>query len=91
MIDVDYDTLGDDLETGTFRQRLEDELTRGFRTIHQAGERLPPASHYASQITEIVSRNAPQPLGAETAFNLYQEILLACEHARAAILGEQPN
>lgn len=91
MIDVNYETLGDDLETGTFRQRLEIELTRGFRALYGAGERLPPASHYASQITEIVNRNAPQPLGSEMAFNLYQETLLACEHARAAILGEQPN
>ncbi len=91
MIDVDYRTLGDDLENGMFRQRLEEELTKGFRAIHESGERLPTASHYAAQIAEIVNRGAPVPLAAGTAFELYQEILLACERARAAVLGEEPE
>jgi hypothetical protein len=90
MIDVEYSTLWDDLETGMFRERLETELTRGFRAIHDAGERLPTASHYASQIAEIISRNAPEPISADLAFHLYQEVLIACERARAAILGEPP-
>jgi hypothetical protein len=90
MIDIDYDTLEDDLETGLFRLRLEDELLRGFRLIHEQGERLPTASHYASQIAGIVNRGATAPFNADLAFNLYQEILLACEHARAAVLGEGP-
>ena len=88
MIDVDYRTLDSDLADGTFRERLEDELVRGFRQIHASGERLPTASHYASQIAEIISHGAPVPLAAGTAFDLYQEILLACEKARAAVLGE---
>ncbi len=89
MIDVDYRTLDSDLEDGTFRQRLEDELITGFRAIHATGERLPTASHYASQIAEIVSLGAPAPLAPGTAFDLYQEILLACERARAEVLGEE--
>jgi len=89
MIDIDYDTLADEIESGTFQLRLEAELRRGFELIFASGERLPTASHYASQIAEIVNRGAPEPIGSELAFNLYQEILLACEHARAAVLGEE--
>jgi hypothetical protein len=88
MIDVDYASLWDELQSGAFRDRLETELTPGFRAIHASGERLPPASHYASQITEIINRNAAEPLSAEVAYELYQEVLAACERARAAVLGE---
>ena len=87
MIDVDYETLENEIESGLFRQRLEEELVRGFRAIQKHGERLPTASHYASQIAEIVNRGASAPLNPELAFNLYQEILLACEQARAEVLG----
>ena len=85
-MNIDYTTLEDDLESGTFRQRLEEELTHGFRQIHQTGERLPTASHYAAQIAEIVNRDVE--LDADTKYNLYQEVLLAVEGARAAVLGE---
>jgi hypothetical protein len=91
MIDIDYAGLWDELESGAFRARLEIELTPGFRQIHSSGERLPTASHYASQISEIINRNAPEPLTAEVAYELYQEVLAACERARAAVLGEQPH
>ena len=90
-MNVDYASLESDIENGTFRQQLEEELTLGFRLIRDAGERLPVASHYASQIAEIVSRNAPEPMNAELAFHVYQEILSACEHARALVLGEPPR
>jgi hypothetical protein len=89
-MNVDYARLGDELLDGEFRRTLEAELTVGFRMIRDAGERLPTASHYASQIAEIIGRNAPQPLDPETAFNVYQEILAACEQARAIVLGEPP-
>jgi hypothetical protein len=88
MIDIDHDGLEDEIVSGAFAARLEIELTRGFRAIHASGERLPTASHYASQIAEIVNRGAPEPLSADLAYNLYQEILLACERARATVLGE---
>lgn len=85
-MNIDYATLEQDVFDGTFRQRLEEELAFGFRQIHQSGERLPLASHYASQIAEIVNRDVE--LAAELKYNLYQEILLACEQARAAVLAE---
>lgn len=87
-MNIDYSTLEQDLESGAFRQKLEEELTFGFRQIHDAGDRLPPASHYAAQIAEIVNRDVA--LSAEVKYNLYQEILLACENARVNVLGEEP-
>ena len=91
MIDVDYATLASDVEDGTFRSRLERELVLGFRALQAAGERLPPASYYATQIAEIVHRGASEPIPSELAFDLYQEILAACENARAAVAGEKAN
>ena len=88
-MNIDYRTLEDDLVSGIFRQRLESELEAGFRAIKSAGERLPLASHYASQIAEIVSRGAASPFDPELAFNVYQEILSAVESARATVLGEE--
>ncbi len=87
-MNIDYSNLEQDIIDGVFRQKLESELIVGFRAIREAGDRLPVASHYASQIAEIVSRNAPQPLEGELAYNVYQEILSACENARAAVLEE---
>ena len=87
-MNVDYASLSGDVATGLFRENLKEELMAGFRQIRESGERLPTASHYASQIAEIVSRGAAAPLDPELAFNLYQEILLAVEAARAEVLGE---
>jgi hypothetical protein len=87
-MNVDYGTLAGDLETGLFRESLKEELTFGFRQIRESGERLPTASHYASQIAEIVSKGAAEPLNPDLAFYLYQEILAAVESARAEVLSE---
>lgn len=87
-MNVDYAALDADMLSGAFRLALEEELTLGFRMLHQGGERLPLASHYASQIAEIIARGAEEPLPAAMAFYLYQEILLAVEGARARVLGE---
>ena len=87
-MNVDYSSLEQDVESGVFRQELEAELTLGFRILHQGGERLPTASHYASQIAEIVNHGAAAPIAPELAYNLYQEILTAVEAARASVLGE---
>ncbi|MEA2766566.1 MAG: hypothetical protein QOK07_2970 [Gemmatimonadaceae bacterium] len=87
-MNVDYQNLERDLISGLFRESLAEELVRGFRQIHDAGERLPLASHYASQIAEIVHGGATSALDADLAYNLYQEILSAVESARAAVLGE---
>lgn len=90
MLNIDYSTLEGDLVSGTLQQKLRDELERGFRQMHDGGEPLPPASHYASRISEIIYSNAEREISKEMAFDLYQEVLLACEHARAAVLGEEP-
>ena len=90
-MNVDYENLERDLSTGMFRQMLHEELVPGFQQIHLAGERLPLASHYASQIAEIVNRGAAEPLRQELAYELYQEILEAVESARAEVLGETIN
>lgn len=86
---IDYDNLERDLISGMFRENLIDELVRGFRQIAAAGERLPLASHYASQIAEIVGRGAPEPISPELAYYVYQEILSAVEAARGEALGEE--
>jgi hypothetical protein len=90
-MNINYSTLENDVVSGAFRQRLENELEDGFRTLRSAGERLPPASYYASQIAEIVSRGAANPFDPELAFNVYQEILSAVETARATVLGESDD
>jgi hypothetical protein len=88
-VNVDYEKLADDVESGAFRNELRDELLVGFRQIQLAGERLPTASHYASQIATIVGNGAPEPFAPEFAFNVYQEILAAVESARESVLGEE--
>lgn len=85
-MNIDYTTLEHDVHDGTFRQNLQVELETGFRQIRNTGERLPTASHYAAQIAEIVNRDVQ--LAQELKYNLYQEILLACEQARAAVIAE---
>lgn len=87
-MNVDYRTLEDKILDGTFRSELEDELTVGFRAMKMAGDPLPLASYYAAKIAEIVSGGAPVPLRPEVAYVVYQEILAACEHARATVMGE---
>lgn len=88
-MNVDYDNLERDLISGLFRRTLREELIAGFRQIQAAGERLPLASHYASQIAEIVSHGAAKPLRADIAFELYQEILEAVEGARAEVMNDE--
>ena len=88
-MNVDYKSLESDVANGIFRESLREELLFGFRQIHNSGERLPLASYYAAQIADIVNRGAAEPLDKDLAFNLYQEILLAVETARAEVLGEE--
>jgi hypothetical protein len=88
-MNIDYATLEQDVLDGTFRQKLQEELTFGFVQIRDAGERLPLPSYLASQIAEIVNRHAS--LSEELKYELYQEILLAVEQARTEVLGEEPK
>ena len=87
-MNIDYENLERDINDGTLRQNLEEELIAGFRQIQQIGERLPLASHYAAQIAEIINRDAD--LSSDMQFELYQEVLEAVEAARVAVLGEEP-
>ena len=87
-VNVDYRTIADEIETGEFRRNLKEELAAGFREMAAAGERLPPASYYATKIVEVIHAGAPVKLTKEASFDLYQEALLACEEARAEVLGE---
>ena len=84
-MNIDYATIEQDVLDGTFREKLQDELTSGFRQIHESGERLPLPSYYASQIAEIVNRDIA--LSDAVKYELYQEILAACEYAHAEVLG----
>lgn len=86
-MNIDSSNIEQDIADGTFRQKLQDELIPGFQQLHASGERLPPPSYLATQIAEIVNRDVE--LNAEMKYELYQEILAACEHARAEVLGEQ--
>lgn len=84
---MDFDSIEEKIRSGTLHQELERELTDGFRQLHASGEPLPPASHYAARIAEIIARQTTD-LSREDAFDLYQEVLLACENARKNVLGE---
>ena len=85
-MNIDYATIEQDVLDGTFRQKLEEDLVPGFRQLHEADDRLPPASYLATQIAEIVNRDVA--LSENMKYELYQEILAAVEHARATVLGE---
>lgn len=85
-MNIDFSSLEESLMDGSFRRQLEDELTVGFRQIQLAGERLPVPSHYASKIAEIISSQTE--LSDLLKFELYQEVLLACEGAAKTVSGE---
>ncbi len=91
MIDIDYSSIVEDVESGALRQKLTEQLTAGFQALHDDGDPLPPASYFASKISEIIYANSEQEIDKTTAYDLYQEILLACEDARKAVLGEEPG
>ena len=88
MIDIEYETFAEDVQSGEFRRRLETELRVGFEEMHQKGERLPPVSYYASRIAEIVDLGSDEPIDPTLSFDVYQEIHAACESARKYVLGE---
>jgi hypothetical protein len=81
-MNVDYRAIEERILDGTFRSELEAELTVGFRTLQTEGERLPVATHYASQIAEIISKGSPVPMRPELAYQVYLEVLAAVEASR---------
>ncbi|MBI2215602.1 MAG: hypothetical protein HYU52_18295 [Acidobacteria bacterium] len=86
-MNIDYATLAQDIESGELSKRLAGELIIGFRLMQEAGDPLPPASYYATKITEIIHANAEAELSKDMTYYLYQEVLMACEQARASVLG----
>ena len=88
-MDLDFARLGQDIESGDLRNRLREALVVGFSAMHERGEPLPVPSHFASRIAEILHRNREQELTPVESYDLYQEVLLACEEARVAVLGEE--
>jgi hypothetical protein len=90
-MNIDYANLEQDVESGELRTRLTTELTVGFRLMHEAGDAVPPASYYATKIAEIIHSNAEQEISKDLAYYIYQEVLLACEDARANVLGKPPE
>ena len=89
-MNIDYENLAAEVGSGYFRQKLTEELTIGFRLLHEAGETIPLPSYYATKIAEIVDKGSDQPIDKDLSFDIYQEILLACEAARREVLGEEP-
>ena len=85
-MNIDFNKIEQTILDGSFRQELEEELTVGFRQIQMTGERLPVPSHYASQIAEIITRQTE--LSDFLKFELYQEVLVACENAAKTVSGE---
>ena len=71
-------------------ERLAAELVTGFRLMVEAGEPVPPASYFATKIAEIIHASRDREIEANTQYDLYQEILLACEDARREVLGDEP-
>jgi len=88
MIDIDYETLAVEVESGEFRRKLEQELRDGFEQMVRNGVMLPPASFYATKIAEIVARGADEPIIPSLSFEIYQEIHVACEAACKSAAGE---
>lgn len=88
-MNIDYASLANDLDSGTLRERLRAELATGFRLMVEAGDAVPPASYFATKITEIIYASRDREIEANTQYDLYQEVLLACEEARREVLGEE--
>ncbi|HVT04790.1 MAG TPA: hypothetical protein VHL58_15610 [Thermoanaerobaculia bacterium] len=89
MFDIDYDTLEEDMISGVFRERLREELVGANRLLQQAGEPIPLASYTATKIAEIINKGSDEPIDKTFAYDLYQEILEACERARSEVIGEE--
>lgn len=86
-MDIPYGTLPQQIAEGTLRQNLENELTRQFDEMRQSGQPVGPSSWYATKIAEILEKNSEQPLDSRQAFDLYQEVAIACENAQRNVFG----
>ena len=91
MIDIDYERLSEEVASGEFRERLKRELVLGFEQTKEQGESPSPASYYATKIAEVINRGAEGPIDPNLAFEIYQEVLLACQEARELVTGEEQD
>jgi hypothetical protein len=89
-MNIDYEKLSGELDSGELRERLKRELVTGFRLLLDAGDPVPPASYFATKIAEIIYTSRDREIESNTQYDLYQEVLLACEEARREVLGEEP-
>jgi hypothetical protein len=89
-MEIDYERLSASVEAGTLRIELERELETGFREMVARGDAIPPPSYLATKIAEVVYRAADggEGISEDLAYNLYQEILSACENAKETVMGE---
>ncbi len=88
-MNIDYQKLSGELDSGELRARLKSELVTGFMLMIEAGDPVPPASYFATKITEIIYASRDREIESNTQYDLYQEVLLACEEARIEVLGEE--
>lgn len=88
-MNIDYTSLEGDLDSGELRERLKAELVTGFRLMVEAGHPVPPASYFATKVTEVIYASRDREIEANRQYDLYQEVLLACEEARREVLGEE--
>ncbi len=91
MIDVDYERLSEEVASGEFRERLRRELVLGLEQTGEQGKTHPPATYYATKIAEIIDRGAEDPIDPDLSFEIYQEILLACQEAWELVDREEEN
>jgi hypothetical protein len=80
-MEIDYPNLERDVADGRLRETLKRELVEGFQKMQSEGERLPPPSYYATKITEVIHAGTERVIDDTLAYDLYQEVLLACEEA----------
>jgi len=90
-MNIDYASLAGALDSGQLREQLRSELVTGFRLMVEAGDPIPPASYFATKIAEIIYASRDREIESNTQYDLYQEVLLACEEARREVLGEEPT
>lgn len=86
-MDIPYGHLAEAVDAGALRRTLEAELTEQFQKLKDAGEPVAPSSWYAARIAEILDRNSERPLENRAAFDLYQEVAIACENAQRNVFG----
>ena len=87
LMDIPYGRLAEQIDSGDLRRTLQAELIEQFEKLRESGEAVQPSSWYASKIAEILDSQSEQPLDQKHAFELYQEVAIACENAQREVFG----